>query len=310
MIINTGMRTDIPAFYSEWLMNRIRDGYVLVRSPYNPQQVTKYILKPDVVDVLGFCTKNPAPMLPYLSELEGYGQLWYVTITSYGKDIEPNVPESPKVINSFRKLSEKVGIKRVGWRYDPILLNDKYTVQWHIKSFEKMAQELAGYTEACVISFIDLYRKVTRNFPQAREVAEADRIFLGKAFADIGRRCGIKIIACGEGRELEKYGINCDGCMTADKYEKAAGSRLIFPRSTKSRKECSCYLGSDIGAYDSCGHLCRYCYANTDKEAVERNRERHNPRSPFLIGGEIPGDIIKEARQASWKTLELDLFDC
>ncbi|MDO4204179.1 MAG: DUF1848 domain-containing protein [Selenomonadaceae bacterium] len=308
MIINTGMRTDIPAFYAEWFMNRVREGYVLVRSPYNPQLVTRYRLNPDVVDVLGFCTKNPAPMLPYLQELKEFRQFWYVTITPYGKEIEPNVPAVAEVITSFKKLSLKIGPAAVGWRYDPILLNGEYTLQRHIEEFEKMAKAMSGYTEVCVISFIDLYNKVRRNFPQAREVERNTRLELGKKLAEIGAEYGIRIKACGEGRELEKYGIDCDGCLTAEVYERAAGAGLVMPKINKSRKECSCYLGADIGAYDSCGHLCRYCYANTDRDAVAVNRKRHEPKSPFLIGREMPGDIIKEAKQESWKNREMNLF--
>lgn len=128
MIINTGCRTDIPAFYSKWFMNRIREGYVLVRNPYYLNQVTKYNLSPDVVDCLAFCTKNPEPMLEYLNELDKYKQYWFVTITPYGKDIEPNVPNKKRVIESFKKLSEHIGVDSIGWRYDPIFIGDGFDV--------------------------------------------------------------------------------------------------------------------------------------------------------------------------------------
>ena len=156
MIIQTGMRTDIPAFYSEWLVNRIKEGYVLVRNPYNPVQVTKYRLSPEVVDLMAFCTKNPEPMLKYMDILRPYGQYWFVTITPYGKDIEPNVPDKNKVMEDFKRLSDIVGVDSVGWRYDPILTDRIHTAQWHIAEFEKMASCLSGYTKTCVISFLDL----------------------------------------------------------------------------------------------------------------------------------------------------------
>ena len=123
MIIQTGMRTDIPAFYSKWFMNRIKEGYVLVRNPYNERQVTRYRLTPDVVDLIAFCTKNPAPMLPYMNVLKPYGQYWFVTITPYGRDIEPNVPDKEKVMDDFKKLSDIVGVDSMGWRYDPIFID-------------------------------------------------------------------------------------------------------------------------------------------------------------------------------------------
>ena len=147
MIIQTGMRTDIPAFYSEWFANRIKEGYVMVRNPYQPLQVTRYSLNPEVVDLIGFCTKNPAPMLKYMDILKPYGMYWYVTITPYGKEIEPRVPEKGKVIESFQKLSEIVGRDSMGWRYDPIFLNSRYTPEYHLKKFEKMAAALESLSE-------------------------------------------------------------------------------------------------------------------------------------------------------------------
>ena len=141
MIIQTGMRTDIPAFYSEWLVNRIKESYVLVRNPYHPEQVTKYRLSPDVVDLIAFCTKNPAPMFSHMDIIKPYGQYWFVTITPYGKEIEPHVPDKETVIEDFKKLSDLVGVNSVGWRYDPILIDEKHTVSWHIEEFEKMAAQ-------------------------------------------------------------------------------------------------------------------------------------------------------------------------
>jgi hypothetical protein len=128
LIINTGQRTDIPAFYSQWLCRRIEEGYVLVRNPYYPQQVTRYGLDPQVVDLIAFCTKNPAPMLPHLPELSAFRMLWHVTITPYGKDIEPHVPAAQEVMQSFCQLSDFVGKDRIVWRYDPILITEN--IHW------------------------------------------------------------------------------------------------------------------------------------------------------------------------------------
>ena len=163
MILQTGMRTDIPAFYAEWFTNRIKDGYVLVRNPYNPVQVTKYRLDPTFVDLIGFCSKNPAPMLQYMDLLKPFGMYWFVTITPYGTDIEPHVPDKEKVIDSFLALSEIVGPDAMAWRYDPIFLDETYTVDYHLKAFEHIAAHLCDATKTCVISFIDLYQKVRKN---------------------------------------------------------------------------------------------------------------------------------------------------
>ncbi len=308
MILQTGMRTDIPAFYSRWFLKRLLEGYVLVRNPYDPQSVTRYRLDPAVVDLIGFCSKNPAPMLPHLDALRDYGQYWFVTITPYGRDLELHVPDKEQVMESFKRLSDRVGPNAMGWRYDPILVNEQYPVERHLRDFEHMARTLSGYTESCVISFLDLYEKVKRNFPEAREVRREDRIALGKAFAQIGQSYGMTIRACAEGTELAPYGVNCEGCMTVEIYEKALSCSLKVPRRKNQRGgQCACLLGTDIGAYDSCGHLCRYCYANSDADLVRRNLLCHDPDSPFLLGGPLPGDKIHEARQESWRDDQLRL---
>ena len=310
MIIQTGMRTDIPAFYAEWLANRLRAGYVLVRNPYNPVAVTRYSLSPEVVDAIGFCTKNPEPMLEYLPLLEPYGQYWFVTITPYGPDIEPNVPPTEAVISSFRALSAKVGVDSMGWRYDPILLNERWTVEKHIDAFRHMAAALEGSTRTCVISFIDLYEKVKRNFPEARRVAREQRIALGRAFAEIAAGHGMTVRACAEGEELAAYGVDCGGCLRREDYERALGCRLRVPKVKGLREGCACVLGSDIGAYNTCGHLCRYCYANADADAVRANMRRHDPASPFLVGDATPDDVVHPAEQRSWRDMQLRMtFD-
>lgn len=219
MIIHTGMRTDIPAFYNEWFLNRIREGYVLVRNPYQFSQVTRYSLSPDVVDLIAFCTKNPAPMLPHMDALKDYGQYWFVTITPYGKDIEPYVPYKEAVMEDFQKLSELVGVDSIGWRYDPIVLDDWHSMEWHISQFESMAKTLSGYTKTCVISFIDLYKKVERNFPEARAVSKRDRLILGKELIQIAGNYGMTVKPCAEGTELAVYGADCSGCMTVRTFE-------------------------------------------------------------------------------------------
>ena len=300
MIIHTGMRTDIPAFYSDWFANRLKEGFVLVRNPYNAISVTRYELNPDVVDMIGFCSKNPAPMLKYMDLLKPYGQYWFVTITPYGRDIEPNVPDKDAVMDTFCRLSEIVGINSIGWRYDPVLIDKAWTVERHIESFSNMAAILSGYTHTCVISFIDLYEKVKRNYPEVKRVASDDQILLTSAFVEIGKRYGMVIRPCGESQSLKAVGADCSGCMTVRTFEAAIGKNLKVPPNPNNRKECACYLTGDIGAYNTCGHLCRYCYANADKDIVLRNMKMHDPESPFLIGNALPEDEIHPAKQKSW----------
>ncbi len=307
MILHTGMRTDIPAFYTQWFVNRLKEGCVMVRNPYNPVQVTKYNISPDVVDVISFCTKNPAPFLPYMDLLKEYGQYWFVTITPYGKEIEPKVPEKEIVMESFKELSEIVGINSIGWRYDPIFISKEYSVERHMDDFENMAKALSGYTNTCVISFIDLYKKVLRNFPEVKEVKKDQRIDLAKEFVRIGNKYDILIKACAEGTELEPFGVDCSGCMTVPIFEKAIDCSLIVPKVKGARAECGCLLGCDIGAYNTCGHLCRYCYANYDTKTVMDNMRRHNPKSQLLLGELSGAEVIHEAKQESWKDMQLKL---
>ena len=301
MIINTGCRTDIPAFYAKWFMNRIREGYVLVRNPYNPNQVTKYNLSPKVVDCLAFCTKNPEPMLTYLDELDMYKQYWFVTITPYGKDIEPNVPDKKKIMESFKKLSKHIGVDAIGWRYDPIFIGNGFDVNKHVEYFEKMAKELKGYTYNCTISFLDVYEKVKRNAPNINPPTKEEQIEIAKAFSKIGKENNMVIHACCEKTYLSQYGLQCNGCMSQEIVEKAINNTLQPPKRKNLRQECNCLMGNDIGAYNTCGHLCKYCYANANKQFVIENMKKHDDNSPFLIGRSELGDKITEAKQKSWR---------
>lgn len=308
MIVNSGSRTDIPAFYSKWFMNRIREGYVMVRNPYYPEQVTRYRLDPEVVDVLAFCTKNPEPMLPFVEELKAFRQLWYVTITPYETEIEENVPDKAEVMASFRRLSDAVGKRAVIWRYDPIFVSEQYSVEFHQKAFEHMARELRGYTGTAVISFIDLYEKTKRNFPEVREVTGEEQENLTKAFVSVGETYGMTIRTCLENRELSGFGAVTDGCMTREVIEQAVGITLETPKVPGARPECGCVLGNDIGMYNTCAHFCKYCYANYDRNTVIRNMRQHDPESPFLIGGPLPGDIVRDAKQKTWASGQMSLF--
>ena len=309
MIIQTGQRTDIPAFYSEWFANRLRDGFVLVRNPFNPTAVTRYELNPAVVDLIGFCSKNPKPMLKYMDLLAPYHQYWFVTITPYGSDIEPHVPEAGSVMETFKAISSLVGTNCIGWRYDPIIIDSEWTIERHMESFSHMAATLSGYTHICVISFIDLYDKVRRNYPKARSVSMDDQLRLTEAMVHIGAQNGMTIKPCGESKALESVGADCSGCMTLDTFEAAAGQHLSAPPNPNNRKECACYLTGDIGQYNTCGHLCRYCYANANADIVRRNMAAHDPDSPLLTGHLRPNDIIHQAKQTSWIDNQMRISD-
>lgn len=308
MIINTGSRTDIPAYYSDWFYKRIEEGFVMVRNPYYPKLVTKYTLNPTCVDFLSFCTKNPKPMLQRLHELDAYHQFWYVTITPYDNAIEPNVPPYKEVVESVKELAKIVGKQSVGWRYDPIFLSEVYTIEKHAEVFREIMEALEGSISQCVISFIDLYHKTKKNFPEVKEVTHVEQAILAKAMSEIAQEHGIVIRPCLEGAYLEEFGMNMKGCLTADLFEEVLGEELNIPKNIQPAREgCKCLLGNDIGVYNTCLHFCKYCYANYDKELVLKNHALHDVNSPLLIGHLEEDDVIKEAKQSSWRNSQLAL---
>lgn len=309
MIINTGQRTDIPAFYSKWFMNRIREGYVLVRNPYYPSLVTKFLLNPDVVDVIGFCTKNPRPMFKYLDELKPFGQFWYISITGFDKDIEPNVPSIDQVIEDFKFLSYKVGKNAIALRYTPIIINEKYTLQRHIDTFEYITSKLEGYTSLAVFGFVDIYDKLKRNHPEIIDCDDSLKIIIAKEFLKIANKHHMELRLCSKEKWLSSYGIDVNGCMRLEDYERAIGFSLTPTKKMEARRGyCTCYLSNDIGSYNSCLHLCSYCYANGNSNLVLSNFIKHDDDSPFLIGNISPDDKIRLAKQESWKEIQGKLF--
>lgn len=309
VILNTGSRTDIPAFYSEWFLKRLEEGYVLVRSPYNEKRLTRYELTPSVVDAICFCTKNPAPMLGHLDALSPFRTFWMVTITPYETDVEPFVPPKDTVADTVIALSEAIGPSRVVWRYDPIFLSGAYPLSRHLEAFDHLCAKLSGHVKTCVISFIDLYEKTRRNFPEAHVLSQEERDEVGSGFSRIAKKYHIRLSTCLEGQDMAKFGMDCSGCMTSTVLEEALKIRLKVPSGISSaRQGCRCLLGSDIGSYNTCGHLCRYCYANADRRMVQENRKRHDPASPVLIGQVEEGDEILPAKQVSWLDDQMALF--
>lgn len=295
-------RTDIAAYYAEWLMHRIREGYVLSRNPRFPNKVYRYQLMPEVVDCLIFCTKNPAPMLPYLQELKarGFAVFFYVTITSYGQDIEPRVPEYHQVMDTFQQLSCLVGKDNLCWRYDPILVTEVYSVEHHLRCFAEMAAALAPYTNFCIFSFVQLYQKLMLNFPELRAVSAADKKRLLTGMGQIARQHGMGLQTCGDGNDYTVYGIRQSGCITAPIMEKAIGRELKPLRPKPTRQGCGCLPSNDIGAYDTCPNGCRYCYATKNHTLALRNYQQHNPQAPLLLGRPQPGDEVIHANQESF----------
>ncbi|MCB6993995.1 DUF1848 domain-containing protein [bacterium 210820-DFI.6.37] len=302
MFINASGRTDIAAHYSKWFMERIRDGFVYCRNPLFPDKVLKYKLDPEVVDCILFCTKNPEPMLEYLPELRkrGFSVFFYVTITSYGSDLEPGVPEYHQVMRTFRNLSQQLGRQSVCWRYDPILITSKYTAEHHLRCFEEMAKELSLWTETCVFSFVQIYKKLAYTFPELRAIRPRDKETLLKGMGEISGQYGLKLQSCGDSQDYSAYGIGPSGCITASIMEKATGKDLEPLAVRPAREGCGCIHTNDIGAYDTCPNGCRYCYAVRDHRAALQNYRNHDPKEPLLCGKLLSDDVISEPVQRSF----------
>ncbi|NLX64037.1 MAG: DUF1848 domain-containing protein [Clostridiaceae bacterium] len=302
MILSVSRRTDIPAFYTEWFFNRLKEGYVLVRNPMNYHQVSRVCLTPDVIDCIVFWTKDPTNMLDKLELLNEYNYYFQITINPYDSLIERNVPQKRHIIESFKKLSASIGKKRTIWRYDPVILTDKIDLAYHKKYFDILASSLKDYTERCVISFVDMYKKTERNMNSinASAVSENDMMELGKTLADIASGYGLRIEACSEPIDLSPIGIKHARCVNDELIAEITGKTINVQKDKNQRDVCSCAKSIDIGAYNTCKHGCLYCYANYSDTAVKNNIVKHNPNSPMLIGNIEPGDRITERKMVSY----------
>ena len=295
MIISASRRTDLPAFYPDWLFNRFREGRVLVRNPMNPHAISDVRLSPDVVDGIVLWTKNPLPMLSRLSELDRYPYYFQFTLTAYGTDVEPSLPSKTGVLApAFQTLSRKIGRERVVWRYDPIFFSARYTADEHCRRFRRLASLLGPYTEKCTISFLDFYRDTARNTRPLRPLSPtaAQRFELAGRLTLIAAEYGLTLDTCAVEEDYSQLGVSHADCIDLERLERIGGWRLNTPRAKGQRPACGCAESVDIGAYATCPGGCRYCYAGTLSGTAQKNRAAHDPRSPLLFGEVSPKDKI------------------
>lgn len=312
MIISASRRTDIPTYYSEWFLNRIREGYVCVRNPMNIHQISKVSLDPSVVDGIVFWTKNPIPMMKRLDELKDYTYYFQFTVNPYGQDVEQNLPSKRNVIiPAFQELSKIIGPERIIWRYDPILLTQKHSIDWHTQCFEYMAKALSGYTRKCIISFLDLYKNTQNNTKNLGllPLEEREMVEIAQHFSEIAQKNGLVLESCSEAIELDKYGIQHGHCIDCNLFEELLGCRLDLDKDKNQRLECGCVASIDIGMYNTCKNHCLYCYANYSQTTVDKNHSAHDPNSPLISGNIMPDDVIKERKVQSCKDCQLNIFD-
>jgi len=297
-IISASRRTDLPAYYSAWLINRFRDGYCVVANPFRADQKHRVDLSPDAVDVIVFWTKNAQPLLEHLDEIDrmGFRGRYYFqyTVTCYPRILEPNTPPLNATLHTLRELADRIGPQRIIWRYDPIVLTSKTDYEYHRAHFSELADKLAPFCRRCVVSLADLHyrgaagrlkrlkQQGLRMIPMDPASAEFGALMEG-IHAEASRR-GMEIVSCAEKLPLERFGITPGKCVDDEYIARVLGVRVPARKDPHQRPECGCVQSKDIGQYSTCPNGCAFCYATQSAKLVERNLRYHNPFSPCLVG--------------------------
>ncbi len=312
MILSVSRRTDIPNYYSDWFIARIKEGFLYVRNPMNAHQISRIDLSPEVVDCIVFWTKNPANMIEKLEDLKKYMYYFQFTLTGYGRDVEPNLPNKrEELIPTFKRLSEKIGKERVIWRYDPILISKRYTMNYHLQAFEEIADNLADYTERVVISFVDFYSKTKRNARELgiRQITDEEMFEVAGKMAQIASKYNLIIETCAEQINLHDIGIQHGSCIDKKLIERLLGCKLIAKKDKNQRAGCGCIESVEAGTYNTWLSGCKYCYANFNDRRVEDNVKSYNRSSALLCGNITSDDSITERKVKSMKDNQISFLE-
>lgn len=312
MILSVSRRTDIPSFYSEWFVNRLREGFVYVKNPFNANQISRIKLNPQTIECIVFWSKNPSPLIQYLKEIDTLGYKYYFqfTITSYDKSIEPNIPKKEKIIQAFKELSEKIGSEKIIWRYDPIFLTEKYNIAYHLKWFEYLADKLNNCTKKCIFSFIDMYKKCEKNLKAVNlgQLTDKDKDILISELSSIAQKYSLKLESCAQKESFEQYGVSHGKCIDDELISKIINNRLEIAKDKNQRNQCGCVSSVDIGTYNTCKNFCRYCYANYSEKTVLKNIENHDTTSPLITGILHGHEKITDRKIMKNKSVQMNLF--
>ena len=290
MILNVSGRCDIVAFYTPWFMNRYKEGFVDVRNPFYPNLVSRINFLD--VDLIVFCTKNPIPIIDHIKEIK-IPIIFQVTITPYKEEIE-KIKSKKEIIQAVQKLATIFDPEYIYIRYDPIFLSPKYTLDYHLKAFSKLTTLLEGSCKHIIISFLDIYKNVLKNkdILNYQDFKEEDYKIIGRNFSKIAAKHGMTVQTCFEERNLVEYGFLKADCLSPELAFKLTGKKYPKWRARKGGN-CNCCNMVDIGFYNSCLHMCKYCYANYLESEVVTNYKNHDPNSSLLIGSLKETDIIK-----------------
>ena len=293
MIISASRRTDIPAFYGKWFINRIRAGFCTVPNPFNPTQVSHVWMKPQDVDVIVFWTRNPRPLFPFLTELneDGYRYYFQYTLMDNPRLLDSRRPSLESSLKTFCELSDRIGPEKVIWRYDPLVLSTATPADFHKQTYRRIARALQGATRRCVISLLDVYRKAWRRFRRLRKhglelIACEDEEFgdLMQTLARAANENNMELLSCAEEIDLQRFGIQPGKCVDDKHISNVFGINVNDKKDPSQRKACGCVISKDIGMYDTCLFGCQYCYATTSFERAKNNYKKHDCASPSLVG--------------------------
>ena len=307
MILSIDFRTDIPAFYSEWLINRFNEGFVMFRNPASPNMVHKIILDNKHIEGIMWCSKDYLPILHDLKNItDKFPSIFHYTITGYGKDIEPGVPNLEQSIYTFKELSQRYGKEKVIWRFDPIFYCKDFGEEQTLERFENICKELHNYTDRVVVNFVSPYEKVKRHLPEMVTMQPLMKKILLLNMYGICQKYNFKLQTCGNGLQFKNLqGIEVTGCLD----EHALKLIGIYPKSKNKATDwgCLCYPNTSIGEYNTCLHKCKYCYASADFDKCDENFKMHDPKSPLLIGHLKPTDTIIEMKPKLLNTNQLKI---
>ena len=297
MIISASRRTDIPAFFGEWFMRRIEEGYFTSVNPFNPRQTRTVSLLAEDVDAIVFWTKNPRPFLRRLDDLDakGYNYYFLFTLNDYPKVFEPGMGPVDKRINTFTEISRKIGRQRVIWRYDPVVISSATPVEYHLDKISHIAHRLREYTDRMIISFLTFYGKVKKRLENVtvehgiefqnilEQPFREDLYRLSRNIKEIALHSGLEVQSCAQPACVKEAGISPGSCIDASLIRRLFAIEKVFPKDNRQRKECLCAESVDVGAYNTCSFFCAYCYANLSETAVKNNLAKHCNESPSLI---------------------------
>jgi hypothetical protein len=297
MIISASRRTDVAAFYAEWLIRRLRAGFCTVPNPLNRNQVSRISLRPEDVDVIVFWTRNARPLMTYLEELDsrGYRHYFQYTIVGNPREIDPKSPSVATAVQTFCELSERLGPSRMIWRYDPIVFTDLTPPAFHRANFQWIAESLRNRTRRSVVSIVDMYRKTESRMknlegtPAAVQPCDAGEFpSLMCDLAELARTNGMDIVSCAEEIDLRPFGIRPGKCVDDRVIAESFGLDVLGTKDPTQREACGCIVSRDVGMYESCLYGCQYCYATRSFSQSRVNFDRHDPDSPSLLGWHEP----------------------